>query len=63
MGHVTLTFFFILRLVMLWLGCIPKISFYGCLKVPQNWVVVEVVVVESEFSDRLWLSFSNPWPS
>ena len=42
-------------LVRLWLGCIPKISFLACLEVPQKFVWV---VVESKFSDRLWLSFS-----
>ena len=29
-------FFFIFYLVTLCLGCVPKISFIGCLEVPQN---------------------------
>jgi hypothetical protein len=34
--------FFIFYLFRLWLGCIPKISFLACLKVPKKflWVVV-----------------------
>jgi hypothetical protein len=45
-------------LVRLWLGCIPKFSFLACLEVPQKFVWWWWVVVESEFSDRLWLSSS-----
>ena len=39
-GQVTLIFFFILYLVRLWLGCIPKISLIACLEVPQKFVWV-----------------------
>ena len=57
--QVTLIVFFIFLLVRLRLGYIQKISFLGCLYVPPKFVwVVSLVVVESEFSDRLWLSFS-----
>ena len=40
-GEVTLFFSFIFYLVRLWLGCIPRISFVTCLKVPEKflWVV------------------------
>ena len=44
-GQVTLGFFFIFSLVRLWLGCIPRISFLGCLEVPEKfvwWVVCEL---------------------
>ena len=55
---------FISYLDRLWLGCIPKISLRLCLEVPEKFVWVVggwcwgVVVVESKFSDRLWLSVS-----
>ena len=61
-GQVTLIFSFIFYLVRLWLGCIPRISFIiACLEVPQKfvwWLVVGGWLVESEYSDRLWLSSS-----
>ena len=55
-GEVTISFFFIFYLVSLCLGCIPKISFVACLEVPQKFVWWWLGV-ESEFSDRLSLTF------
>jgi hypothetical protein len=44
-----------------WVGYTTENWFLACLEVPQHfvwWVGGGWWVVESEFSDRLWLSFS-----
>ena len=50
-------FFFLVYLLRLWLSYISKISFISYLEVPYKFVC-GWWGVESEFSDRLWLSFS-----